>query len=487
MANLRQSLLLTFLSTNGVTLVQFGVTIVLARLLTPQEIGIYSITAVLVTIAHFFRDFGVASYLQQTKDLSKEKVSSAFGVLLTSSWLIALITYLASPLAGDYFQQAGVTEVMQVLALGFMFIPFGAVTHSLLTRDYRAKEQAYVRMWGAASYAISAIWLAYTGHSYMSMPWANLVNIIVTALAYLPYRPEHVTWRPSFRGWRNVVQFGAGATLGNAINAVNNAIPDLVLGKLSGPHDVGVMSRSISTTQMLNQVLGPTITYAVLPYFSRTHHEGQNLSGVLIRACSYLTGLMWPAMVCTALFAEPLTLFLYGEAWRECIPVIQIICGMYLLGVPYAFLGTAFMALGKPYLATIPSVAAIVTRAACLWLLYSGSIESFAWSLVAASLVMYPAFLIIQRLVFKMPWGAFLGAQLHSLWPTLMCAGVAKACIYLLSEQAHLIQILVGGLLVPLTWVLTLWWTRHPLRAELERAMQRFPKLSHHLRILMPR
>lgn len=73
MRNLRLSLFITFLSGNGAT-GQFFVTIILARLLSPSEIGVFSIAAVTVSIAHVFRDFGVGAYLQREKDLNPEKI-----------------------------------------------------------------------------------------------------------------------------------------------------------------------------------------------------------------------------------------------------------------------------------------------------------------------------------------------------------------------------------------------------------------------------
>ncbi len=137
MSQIRKALALTFLSTNGATAVLFGVTLVLARLLSPEQIGIFSITAVAVSIAQLFRDFGVASYLQHEAELTRAKVATAFGVLLASSWMIAVLVYLTSGPLARFYGEPGVQDVMQVLALGFVFIPFGAVTHNLLTRDYR--------------------------------------------------------------------------------------------------------------------------------------------------------------------------------------------------------------------------------------------------------------------------------------------------------------------------------------------------------------
>jgi len=97
MPSLRSSLFITFLASNGAMAIQMIVTIVLARLLSPSEIGVFSITAVLVYIAHIFRDFGVTSYLQREKELTRDKVATAFGVLIASSWVIALMIYLLAP------------------------------------------------------------------------------------------------------------------------------------------------------------------------------------------------------------------------------------------------------------------------------------------------------------------------------------------------------------------------------------------------------
>ena len=73
MIHLRRSLFITFFSTNAMTVVQFGVTLVLARLLTPAEVGIFSITSVVIGLAAVFRDFGVSSYLQRERDLTPQK------------------------------------------------------------------------------------------------------------------------------------------------------------------------------------------------------------------------------------------------------------------------------------------------------------------------------------------------------------------------------------------------------------------------------
>lgn len=483
MAQIRKALVLTFLSTNGATVVHFGVTLVLARLLSPAEIGIFSITAVIIAFAHLFRDFGVASYLQHEADLTREKVATAYGVILTSSWVIALLVYLSSESLANFFGEQGVQRVMSVLALGFVFIPFGAVTHNLLIRDYRAKEQAYVRVIATAAYAVTAIGMAIYGYGYMSMAWANLINIVVTALAYIPFRPAVAPLMPSLRGWRRVVNFGAATTLGNSANAINNALPDIVLGKISGAFDVGLLSRATGITNLINQIIGPTVSYAVLPLLSRVHHSGQTLSGHLARATSYITCLMWPALASTALFAEPLIRFLYGKQWVAAVEPVQWLALMLALMTPFVFHGTAFIALGRPLLAVWPTFALLLARGVAILIIYDGTLISFALALCVAAVAVWPIYIWMQSIIIGVRLRDFVMATASSVVVTVPCMLIAVLCRNLTYDQSDGLVLLVAFVVVAPTWIISICVSHHPMLYELKMLVAKWPWLVRVLRL----
>lgn len=266
MASLRRSLLINFFSSTGGTLVQFVVSLILAQLLSPSEIGVYSMTIVFVIIAHIFRDFGVGTYLQREPNLATEKLRAATGVLFTTSWLIAAAMYAGSDWFGAWFNEPQMIPVMKVLAIGFLFIPFGTITHSLLTREFEAGKQAWVMVAGTTASAVTCISLAATGFGTMSMPWANLANIIACCLAYIPLRPKNLPWLPSFKHWRDVIHFGVGALLWNCLTSVNTAIPDIVLGKLGNATLVGLFSRANSTVTIFFNIADSTANYGSVSY-----------------------------------------------------------------------------------------------------------------------------------------------------------------------------------------------------------------------------
>jgi O-antigen/teichoic acid export membrane protein len=103
MANLRRSLVINFFSSTGATIVQFIVSLLLARMLSPAEIGVFSMTVVFVNIAHIFRDFGVGTYLQREPELTEERMRAAIGVMFTTSWLIAAALFFASGAISRWF------------------------------------------------------------------------------------------------------------------------------------------------------------------------------------------------------------------------------------------------------------------------------------------------------------------------------------------------------------------------------------------------
>ena len=233
MADLRRSLVINFFSSSGAAFLQFIVSVLLARILSPSEIGVYSMTVVFVNFAHVFRDFGVTSYLQREHDLTPEKIRSAIGVVFSTSWLIAVMLFLASGWIGRWFNEPEIVPVMRVLSIGFLFIPFGAITNALLTREFAAEKQAIVNAVGTISFCVSCLVFGYLGYGSMSLAYANLVNITrLRARLHSPASERRaLAARPSTTGaaWPTSASARCCRT---APCALNNAIPDILLGKL---------------------------------------------------------------------------------------------------------------------------------------------------------------------------------------------------------------------------------------------------------------
>lgn len=432
MPDLRRSLLITFFSSSGTTAMHFAVSLVLARLLSPHDIGVFSMTVVFVNIAHMFRDFGVATYVQRERELTFDKMRSAMGVMYLSSWSIAAALFLSAGVLARWFDEPGMEEVMRVLALGFVVIPFASLTQSLLVRELAADKQAWINAAGTLSYCASCLMLAWLGFGAVSLAWANLLNILACVLACLLVRPPGLPWLPSLRHWRDVVGFGAGTLAANCANAVNNALPDVLLGKLGSASHVGLFSRANSTVSIFSHVAGATINYGAVAWMARSHHDGKALAPILQRAACLLTGIGWPAFAVTALAGRDLVQTLYGERWLDSIPAMTPLALTAAMALSFHYLPATLTALGRPYLSSQAPLVTIAARIAFAAWLFDGTLGSFAWAICLATFVTVPMTLWMQHRHVGLEAGRFVRALGPSVMVTCICAVGAWLCQVLL-------------------------------------------------------
>lgn len=471
MASFRKSLAVNFLSSSGATVVQFIVSLIVARILSPAEIGIYSIAIVLVNVAHVFRDFGVSTYLQREDALDRAKVRSALAVAYAIAWAIAASVYLASSWVAGWFGYPEIREVMQILAISFVFLPFSSVALALLMREFDANRIAIGTFTGTAAYTVTCLELALSGYGASSLAWANLANVLATGMTYLWLRPQHMAYLPRFRDLGGVLRFGSGALVSNLIKAGNDALPDLILGKIGTARQVGLVSRANSTVHMFTYIAGSAMTFGSQTYLAKAHHANEPLEPLLHRAIVLVTGFGWPVLAVTAVAAPEVIVGLYGPTWIEAAPAVLPLALMAAIELMFHYKTIAFNAIGRPYLASIPLLVTAGARIAFAVALFSGSIVSFGWALMLATLVTAPVWLMLQQKYLGCGTGAFLRALL----PNALLALVAGITAWLgleISDQlgvsSPMLRLLVLAVPVGIVWLAMLRLLRHPLHDELQ-------------------
>jgi O-antigen/teichoic acid export membrane protein len=199
MPSIRRSLVLSFAQKYTSLLIGVPSIMLLARFLTPEETGIFSVSIALSNLAHMLRDFGVGDYLIQEHSLNREKLRTAFTITAGMAWLMALGLYLAGPAATDFFGEAGVGQVLSVIALNFVLIPFGSPASALMRREL-AYGALYIKdTTEALTRNAASVTLAISGFSYMSLAWGSLAGIAAGTIATAILRPRDVWLRPSLQ------------------------------------------------------------------------------------------------------------------------------------------------------------------------------------------------------------------------------------------------------------------------------------------------
>jgi O-antigen/teichoic acid export membrane protein len=340
----------------------------------------------------------------------------------------------------------------------------------LLARNFQAEKEAVLYAAGTLSYCISCVVLAKLGFGSMALAYANLINIIACGLACIPMRPKDLPWLPSFRHWRSITHFGVGSLLSSCAGALNNAIPDILLGKLASARQVGLLSRANSTVTIFTYVAGSTVSYGAVSYLAQSHHRGESLVPVLSRATALLTGIGWAALALTAVLGRDIVAALYGPQWLESVPAIVPLTVAASVAMMFHYIPMAVTAIGRPYLSAVPILVTLVTRIGFGILLFDGSLSRFAWALCLATIATAPVTIAQQRRHFGFTTGMLLRALAPSAAVALGTAAAAAALAAVLpSTLPALTRLLIMALPLALTWYLLLRATRHELVGEVHR------------------
>ncbi|MFT3736563.1 MAG: oligosaccharide flippase family protein [Rhodocyclaceae bacterium] len=467
MSNVRRSVLAVMAGSNAATVINFLSGLVLARLLEPGEIGLFSMTAVFVGVMHTFRDFGVVSYLLREPDLTPEKVRSASGVLIACSSAIAITMLLLSGPVSRFYGHPQVEQIIQVLALGFFFIPLGSVTQSLLRREMEGGKLAAVTLFSAVVYAGSCIALAASGFGHMSMAWANFINIIAGGLAYSYFRPKWQPWLPSLKGCGAIARFGGVSAISNLLTNIHNALADTFLARGTDARSVGLYSRANGLVELFSQVIMPAVNNSALPALASSHRENASIAGDMIRIAVYLSGLAWPILWVTAVFAHDMVAVLYGDKWLACLPLVSLLCVSAAVRLPFSQTSNGLIAIGRPILSVWTMGATIVFKSVIAIASGAADMTSFVQAFVLGDLLVLPLMLAVWRLKFDVSLVAFARAMIPTLTVTVACAAVCHGIDLLMAGMNSWLRLFATATIMSATWIGAIFLLKHPLQQEI--------------------
>jgi O-antigen/teichoic acid export membrane protein len=447
--------------------------VVLARLLGPEEIGVYTIAAVFVAFAQDLRNFAVGHYIIQEQDLTPDRFRAAFSVTLILGFTMALALYLAAPYAGEFYGEPGVTDVLSLLAANFLLTPFGTIVLAYLRRELQFGKIMLVETASSVVHTATGITLAFIGLSYMSLAWAAIAGTIASLTLAQAMRPARIPWLPGVREIKRVLTFGMYMTGSTMVARVGADLPNLVVGKILGLSALGLISRGSGLIQIFYRLVIRGIQPIIMPYLSAKKRAGENLGTPYLYAVTCVTGLAWPFYISLGLLAEPVVNVILGSKWMEIVPLLSIWVIAPSIGSLTPFAQMVFAANGAVkrffHLQTYVSLtrAALVTGAAFHSL--EALIMAFSVSQAVQQLIVAPA---IYRLI-----DIDSRKHLQAVLPSVMVAlttglGVFLSTLLLNSAKAPLlVELGAGGLGAFLGWVLGCQITRHPLMDEIKRAL----------------
>lgn len=299
---------------------------VISRLLTPAETGVFAVAAVFAAFASTFRDFGVGEYLIQEKELNSAKIRAALTVNIAISWCMGFLLFFGAPFVADFYRSSGVADVMRVQALSFLLIPFGAVTMANFRRQLDFRPIFISGMLSSVASFSTAILCAMNGLGYMSLAWSALAGVIVMVGASLWFRPVDFPRWPGIEGVGRVIQFGKFASGIYVFGQIGRGAPEMIIGRAQDLVGVAMFSRGYGLVELFNRSVLNAVVPVCLPYFAKDNREQGSVVNGYLKSISYITAIGWPFFAFVGIAAYAAIRVFYGYQWIDAVPLSQLLC-----------------------------------------------------------------------------------------------------------------------------------------------------------------
>ena len=445
-------------------------TLILARLLAPQEYGVTVVGGAVFAVAEALRALGGGAYLIQKQDLAQDDIRACFTVSFVATvFITGLLLLLAQPLA-HFFVMPQLAPYVRVVALGYMTGPFAYPIGALLSRRMAFGQIAAVGVCASVIYAAISVLLALRGFSFMSFAWANAASTLTSMGCYLFLWRDRSIFRPNFRRWRSVLNFGIYDSATALITQVADSLPYFIFGKLFTPAAVGLAQRAVMLCMMPERVILAGVSAVALPAFAKEAREGRNLSGTYLRAIELVTAAQWPSLILLALLAHALVAILLGSQWLAVAPLMQIIAVALMFAFPIVLHYAMVVSVGAIRYMPVIMIFQGIGSIGALTLAARHGLHAAALS----TLLILPCNGIlaigIARHFLKFRFSDLFVATQKSLMVTVLCAAGPALIVFAhggpdLGTATTVLAVVVAGL----GWLLGLKLTRHPLLEEIFR------------------
>jgi O-antigen/teichoic acid export membrane protein len=349
-------------------------TIVLARLLTPQDYGLIGMVVIITNFVGMFQYLGLSTATVRWSALNHKQVSTLFWINLGLSTAIALLTFASAPLAAWFYHEPRLIWITAGYAVSILLTGAYIQHEAILMRQMRFTAIAIIETSALLIGFAAAIAAASRGVGY----WALVVNQLVMTLVTLFGIWIVCRWRPGLpargAGVRSMLSYGGNLTGFNFMTYFARNLDNALIGKFWGAYQLGVYSRAYQMLLMpMQQINAPLVAVAV-PALSRLTDSPERYRAAFLKILEKIAMITMPGVVFMIATSDWLVLFLLGPQWREA--------------------GRIFMLLG------VAAIIQPVTRTA-LWLFTTQgrSRELFKWGIIGGAIS-------IVSIVAGLPWGA---------------------------------------------------------------------------------
>lgn len=351
--NVKKSAILGFIwrfsERMGAQFVTFIVSIVIARLLDPEDFGIIAMVNVFIALADVLVNSGFGNALIQKKNADEVDFSTVFYFQIAFSVVIYIVLFFTAPLISNFYgnEYELLTPILRVLGIRLFLTAINSVQNAVVSRGLLFKKFFFATLGGTILSAVLGIVSAYLGFGAWALVIQYLTNSIVDTIILwitVKWRPK---WTFSFTRLKDLLSFGWKLLVSALLDTGYSKLRDLLIGKVYTASDLAYYNRGSSYPNLLVNNINVGIDSVLFPIMSNSQDDIDTVKNMTRRAIKTSCYIITPLMVGLAVVADSLIRIMLTDKWLPAVPYLQIYCFVYAFWPIHTANLNAIKALGR--------------------------------------------------------------------------------------------------------------------------------------------
>lgn len=436
----------TYLSYIAGKLLSFVTTVILARLLLPEEFGLVGYATVAIQYLGVVNTLGMGTALISRRERVEEAANTAFYASLVVGVVLYGLSWVGAPLVAAYFREPAVIPLFRVVALLLPLNALDVVPSALIQRDLRFGVKLLPDLSGSLTKGLVSILLAWRGFGAWSLVWGQIGGLLVGGAldwGLAGWRPSRVFDR---QVTREMLAYGAHIISVGFIGALLNNVDYLIIGRMLGATALGIYTLAYKMPELVIRSINLVIERVAHPVLSAVQMSTSDLQAMYARYLRYTALLIFPAGIGVMLLTRPIVLTFYGPKWEDAIAVMQWISLAVTVGAVGHIPGVLYKAVNRPDILNKLALVKLPLMILGLWYFTRWGIVGVAFAHVLLAAFRLALDLAIAGRVVGAGWGAVLRA----VYPALMATFVMGTGVWFGVQGFRLEGVVALGVGIPL-------------------------------------
>lgn len=314
--------------------VSFIVSLVIARILMPEDYGVVSIINIFIIIADVFLTSGLNSALIQKKDADETDFSTIFYCSLILGLTLYLLLFFTAPFISHMYKMPILKSALRVFALRLPISSFQSIQTAYVSKKMDFKKFFFSTITGTVISAVVGIIMALKGYGV----WALIAQFMTNTIVDTIFLFFTVGWRPkltfSWERAKPMISYGSRVMFTDLIGTVFNNAGDFLIGYKFSSADLAYYTKGRQLPTFFKTNITTTLISVLFPGISQVNDDKSKVKAISRKSVRILTFVIYPIMTGILILAEPITVFLLTEKWLPMVPFVIVVCVEAILSVP---------------------------------------------------------------------------------------------------------------------------------------------------------